>query len=110
MATISLLQQTKEIEAHIGVIIAEYGVDTLDFAERELFATIKRQIIDARLDVRDYEYADTRTEQLAYAAAGRKRLDQVRRYIVKASEQGLFSAVDVAQLSANLEIISKQLS
>lgn len=105
-----MLQQTKEVEAHIGVIIAAYGVDTLDFAERDLFATIKRQITDARLDVRDYEYADTRTEQLAHANIARKRLDQVRRQIVKASEQGLFSAVDVAQLSANLEIISNQLS
>lgn len=105
-----MLQQTKEVEAQVGVIIAAHGVDALDFAERELFATIKRQIIDARLDVRDYEYADTRTEQLTYAAAARKRLDLVRRHIVKASEQGLFSAVDVAQLSANLEIISKQLS
>jgi hypothetical protein len=60
--------------------------------------------------VRDYEYADTRAEQLTYAVAGKKRLDQVRRNIVKASEQGLFSAIDVAQLSANLETVSEQLS
>jgi hypothetical protein len=110
VAVISLLQETKEVEMHVAVIIAAYGIDTLDFAQRELFATIKRQIVDARLDVRDYEYADTRAEQLSFAIAGKQRLDQIRRNIVKASEQGLFSAIDVAQLSANLEIISEQLS
>ena len=89
MANISLTQHIREIELHIGAIITAYDIDSLEAAERDTFATIKRLLIDARLDVRDYEYADSRSEQLICATTGKRRLEQLRKNVLQASEKGL---------------------
>jgi hypothetical protein len=109
MAYISLMQRVKEIETQIGVILAAQDVDSLAHAERSLVVSLKNQAIDARLEVRDYEYADTRETQLKHAKAARKYLSVLEQRIVKASEYGIFGAVDVAQLTAEVESIAEDL-
>jgi hypothetical protein len=106
----SLFQQAKDVERQIGTILSVYNLDDLIQAERELITTLKHHIIDARLEVRDYEYAETRADQTAHAVAGRQYLKTVSQDILKSSEFGLFSAVDVAQLSGQLDTITDQLS
>ncbi len=64
---------------------------------------------DARLDVRDYEYAETRAEQQQHAKAAKKRLEQVRQAVLLASEYNVFSAIDVAHTTATIEQITKHL-
>jgi len=85
-------------------------IDLLTQAEREVVAAVKSRATDARLEVRDYEYAETRTEQLEHAAAAAKRLQTLQKDVLKLSEYGIFSAVDVAQLTAQVEHIIEQLS
>jgi predicted Holliday junction resolvase-like endonuclease len=110
VAHTSLGMQLKEIEAEVTIILSHAAIDELNYEVQKLAADIKRQLTDARLDVRDYEYADTRHEQLRYATEGKKRLQKVRQEVVKASENELFSAVDVAQITARIEAAIEQLS
>lgn len=70
---------------------------------------IKRQAIDARLEVRDYEYAETRAEQQKSALSANKYLQKLQTNMLKASESNLFSAADVALLSAQIEQIISEL-
>ena len=103
MAEQSLYQQARELETQVGSILATFDPDELPVRDRELTGALKHQLIDARLDVRDYEYAETRADQLRHAKDGRERLKAIQQNIVKASEYHLFSAIDVAHLSARIE-------
>jgi hypothetical protein len=109
MASISIFQQAKEVETQVGRILSAYDLDDLPREQRDLVITLKNNLIDARLDARDYEYAQTRADQLQAAADGKRCLEQVQHAIVKTSEFGLFSAVDVAQLSATVQHIMSRM-
>ena len=84
------------------------GVDLADTPkdERLVIETIKRIVPEAKLDLRDYELAETRTEQLLKRSDALERIQQLRQLILRASEHGLFGAADVAQITATLEQIT----
>jgi hypothetical protein len=110
VAGTSLFEQTKDLVSQISSLIAAYDIDSFGPTERELLTTLKRRLGDIRLDVRDYEYAETRLEQQALGREARKRLTALQKDILKASEYSLFSAIDVAQLTAKAEHINEQLT
>lgn len=105
MAHISPLKRARELETQLTHLAATMDVDALRPAERELLLRITHQATDARLDVRDYEYAETRAEQLRLAKEARSRLEALQEDIVEASKYSLFSAIDVAATSAGLQQI-----
>jgi hypothetical protein len=109
VAVQSLFQQARELETQVGNILSMYDISDLPNSEKQLVNTIKHQLIDGRLDTRQYEYAQTRNEQLQAAREGKRHYDQLRQNIVKASEYNLFGAVDVAQLSARIEQLTSHL-
>ena len=86
-------------------VLSAVDVYGLPPKEAKLIATLKREAADARLDTRDYELSETRQLQLKNARAAKKRLDHVRKHILAVSEYNIFSAIDVAQLSAQIEQI-----
>lgn len=110
MEDTSLTGQTTALNRTIGTILAQLDIDALSAPERSIAEYIKRHVADARLDVRDYEYAETRAEQLQCATVARQRLEDVQTAIVKASEYNMFSAIDVAQLSATIQRIIAHIS
>jgi len=110
VASTSIFQQAKELTTNVSNILAMQDIDSLNITEREVLATIKSRIIDTRLEVRDYEYAETHAEQQKHGAAATKRLRVLQTDILKLSEYGIFSVVDVAQLSAQAEQIIDQLA
>ncbi len=75
--------------------------------EQKAVARLSNDLTDARLDIRDYEMSDTRAEQLRHSKQAVARLEKVRKAILALSEYNVFTAVDVAQLSAQLEQISE---
>jgi len=81
------------------------GVDAmeLELTVQRMVAHLKGDMIDMKLDVRDYELAETRHEQLRHAQDARRRLDQIRKSILTASDYGIFSSIDVAQLTAQAD-------
>lgn len=68
-----------------------------------MVSSLKREMADARLDARDYELSETRAEQLENAAHAKKRIEDIRKAVLTASEKNLFSAIDVAHITAQLE-------
>lgn len=110
MADASPYQQVKTLETQIGTLLSQLDIDALPPKERQLVTLIKRQLNDARLDVRDYEYADTRVEQSTHGQEAKQRLETVQHTIVAASEYNIFSAVDVALFTAKAQHIAAQLT
>ena len=104
-----IFQQAKELEAQVGGILSTFDVEDLRHAQKELVILLKHQLVDAKLDARDYEYAETREAQLNVAKQARERLTSLKQNILKASEYNVFSAVDIAQISARIEQIISQM-
>jgi hypothetical protein len=101
----SLFKQAAALEQQIGGILSTFDVADLPHREKELIRALTQQLVDARLDARDYEYAETRNIQLRIAKEAKVRLELLQQTIIKASEYNIFGAVDVAELSARLQHI-----
>jgi CRISPR/Cas system-associated endonuclease Cas1 len=105
----SLLDEAKGLAGHVGTILSAFDISELPQRERDLVVQLKNQLIDVRLDVQAYEYAQTRAEQQAAARDAKERLQVVQETILAASQHNIFGAVDVAQLSAVTEHIISRL-
>jgi hypothetical protein len=105
----SVFERAKQLDLHVNGILSRIDVDALMPDERSFVALIKRQLTDGRLDVRDYEYAETRAEQLKYAKAARDSFTAIQKHILQASEHNMFSAIDVAHISAHIQQIIAEL-
>jgi hypothetical protein len=99
----------KSLETQVNAILSALDIYSLPADERRSIRLLKNSLVDARLDIREYELSETREEQLRCAKLAKKRLEHVRTYILLASEYNIFGAVDVAQLTANVERISERL-
>jgi hypothetical protein len=90
--------------------LAGQDVTALPRSVQKQVGDIKRFITDAKLDVRDYEFSETRVEQLVHIKQARQRFDQIKKLILAASEYNVFSSIDVAALSAHIEQIVDELA
>ena len=110
MPTVSTYTLVKRIDAEISRTLA--GAQAIGLVEgvasRDI-KLLKRDMADARLDVRDYELADTRDEQRKLAGEAKARLKTVEQGILAASQYNIFSAVEVAQLSAIIAQLQERL-
>ena len=105
----SPFRMVKGLENQIVAVLAALDIYAMPQVERRIVTELRRDIVDARLDVRDYELSETRDEQLMKAKVAAERLEQVRKHILAASEVNIFSAIDVAQLTAIIEHIGSYL-
>lgn len=106
----SPLNSAKGLQAQIESILMSVELDTLPVDYREIVRNIKRLAADARLEVRDYEYAETLAEQASNAKNARIYFERLQSNIIKASEANIFSAVDVAHTSALIQKIISDIS
>lgn len=97
----------QRVELLLKSVLRSMDMDSLDLNEKKVVANIRRLMVDARLDVRDYELSETRQEQLKKAAAGKRRLTKLQGNILAASM--VFGPADVAQISAQLGQIESHL-
>ena len=109
MVDSSPLGQIRALETQLRAVISRLDLATLPKEERVVVTALKNDLTDAKLDIRDYEYSDTRVEQVRHAKQANERLEKIRAGILTASEYNVFNAVDVAQFSAQLEQIIDQL-
>lgn len=86
------------------------GVDTttLEREERELVTVLKKALREIRLDVRDYEHAMTRDEQLKWGKIGRHNLTALNAALLKLG--GIIGAADTAELGALIETVRDSLA
>ncbi len=109
MANESALVLATRINHELNGMLASLDIDIIGRETSKIIVAIKRLAADARLDIRDYEMSDSRVEMLENAEVAIKRLQELRVQILKVSEHGIFSAIDIAQLSAQLDEIVDQL-
>jgi hypothetical protein len=105
----SLLARFTSVAGRIGSILNATDMYLLDRQQLKLTGTIKHLLQDARLDIRDWEMADTREEMQRHGRDALERLEQARASILLASEHNLFSAIDVAEITAQFEHFAAEL-
>jgi hypothetical protein len=105
----SLLTRFTTIAGQIGSILSRLDLDLMDRNELKLIGTIKRLLADTRLDIRDWEMSDSRAEMQKNAQEALKRLEQSREAILLASERNIFSAIDIAEFTAQFDHIAAEL-
>lgn len=93
----------QQAERQIKTQLRSVDIDLLEPTEKKAVLSLKRLAVDARIDIRDYELSETRTEQLKYATAAKKDLAKLRGAILAVGSA--FGPADVAQLTAELELI-----
>lgn len=98
----------KQLEADVLRLLSQLDITYMSTEEQHKVARLKNNLIDARLEIQDYELAETREDQLRNAAASKKYLQRVRT-IITGNTLHVFGAVDVAHLTAQLEQISDRL-
>lgn len=97
------------LETQLNGRLAAIDVYGLPEGERKVVTGLKQELVDARLDIRDYELSETRAQQLKNAKAAKNRIKDIQKAVLAASEYNVFGAADVAQLSAQLEHIQERL-
>jgi hypothetical protein len=97
----------QNVERLLKDLLRSIDTELLDVAEKKAVANVRRLMVDARLDIRDYELSETREEQLKCATAAKKRLAKLQMNILAAGP--VFGPADVAQLGALLEQIEGRL-
>lgn len=102
----SLLRQFTMAAGQVGSILSRLDIDMLDRAQIKLVGTIKRLLQDVRLDIRDWEVADSREEMQIHAKEALQRLEQAHETILLASEHNIFSAIDIADITARFDRIA----
>lgn len=78
-------------------------------SEQRLITRIKNQLIDCRLYIRDYESSETRVAQQNIGNKLQIVLNQLLKNILRVSEYNIFSAVDIAQISAQISLIMENI-
>ncbi len=99
----------RELERAITSTLSAIDVYALDAKEQKAINELKHGLVDARLDIQDYELSETRDMQLEAKKESSDRLDGLHKYIILLGEYNIISSVDVAMFSAQLEHIKSLL-
>lgn len=103
----SLSNSTRQLDRKIKTILRQLDEDSLDRREKQDLAALKLAINEVRLDIRDYEYAQTRDDQLKWAALGRHNLAVLNKLMIRLDS--VFSPVDVADFGATVDQLKTSL-
>lgn len=98
----------KRLESDVLRLLSQIDLLLLSTEEQQKIARLKNNLIDARLEIQDYELAETRENQLENAADAKRYLKKVRIFISD-NNMNVFGAVDVAHLTAYIEQIADRL-
>lgn len=96
---------TRELEGQVSLLLRKIDLYQLGEKERKAVINLRQALADARIYARDYELSEMRDEQIDNAKKAKKYLGQARQNILKASEYNVFSAIDVAHLTATIDQI-----
>lgn len=94
----------RELELQIKSVLRPLDMDELTESTRKAVRSLKQLVIDAKLDARDYEFSETREEQVKNAVAAKNRIKLIEAIILNA--QDVFTAIDTAHITAQLEQIN----
>lgn len=103
----SLVSQIQQIDRQLKDFLRLNIAEDMSKDEKRLIKELKQLINEVRLDVRDYDYAQTRAEQVAHGKNARKRIQKLAETFLSLSS--IFGPADIAQLTAQLEQVSEGL-
>lgn len=98
----------KQLEGDILRLLSSVDVTELPTKEQHAIAQLKNSLIDARLEIQDYELAETRENQLRNAKDAKKYLQNIEK-LMMTNPASAFGAVDVAYLTAYIGRITDNL-
>ena len=104
----SLTGFAAQLERRIQVVLRTQDADSLGVAERENIAQLKKALHEIKLDVRDYEYAETREEQLRWAKIGCHNLAAANALMLRLDT--VFGSADVAEFGGVIDELQAKLS
>ncbi len=97
----------KQVETHIRTLLRDVDIHELAVDKKKAVTRLRRLSMEVRLDIRDYELSETRTEQLVKLQVARRQITQVQASLLSIGD--MLSPADVAHLSAQLEYINGRL-
>jgi flagellar biosynthesis/type III secretory pathway protein FliH len=103
----NLTQIAQDIERHVKQKLRATDVEALPREVRHDVRQLKLACNEVRLDVRDYEYAETRADQEKWAKLGRHNLKALNVLLLRLDT--VFGPADVAELGARLEELKSSL-
>ncbi len=98
----------KQLESDVLRLLSTIEITDLDIVQQRTLTQLKNSLVDARLDVQDYELAETRELQIGNRDDARRRLEYVQKTIAD-NTFNAFGSVDVAHLIAQIGQISDHL-
>lgn len=107
MSYISPQRLLKDVEDIIMAEIRLVDIYQVPLSEQRVITRIKNELVDSRLYIRDYESSENRQGQVDIASKLHLILNQLLKNILRISEYNILSAVDVAQVSAQLGQITE---
>lgn len=100
----SLLATAQHIERQIIGLLRVIDSDQLSQEHKRNIGQIKRACNEIKLDVRDYEFAETLAVQRKWAKLARHNIKALEMRIIELDV--VFAPSDVAALSAQLDMLS----
>jgi hypothetical protein len=95
--------KVKRLEQDVRQILRKSNETKLERKYRSILTELRQNLADIRIYTNGYELSEERPEQIENAKAARQWLGEARKNILKASERDIFSAIDVAYLSAQID-------
>ena len=96
----------RQLDRRVKACLRELTLDTLTRDEKASVVACKKALGVLRLDIRDYEYAETRAEQLKWAKIAQNNLRALEHYILALGAH--FGAADVAEMSAHIDLLKSK--
>lgn len=98
----------KQLQGDVLRLLSAIDITTLDTKEQQVVEDLRNNLIDMRLEIQNYELAETREHQLKNAKAAKKQLQTIEKLIMS-NPVGVFGPVDVAHLTAYIGQITDRL-
>ncbi|HET9850329.1 MAG TPA: hypothetical protein VFP35_01755 [Candidatus Saccharimonadales bacterium] len=99
----------KRLEAEVRRVLRPVDIRQLASRQRIVLEELEQNLADSKTYSQGWELSETRPEQTENARQARKWLASAQKNILAASQFNIFSAIDVAHLSAQIEQLKKQL-
>lgn len=103
----SLTAIAQQLDRRIKGIVRTFDVELLSREQRELLQKLKQACNEVKLDVRDYEYAQTRDEQLKWVKITRHNLRAQESIVLMLGD--IFGPADIAELSAQIQLLQSKI-
>ncbi|MCA9327713.1 hypothetical protein KDA14_04250 [Candidatus Saccharibacteria bacterium] len=103
----SLTSVAQHIDRRVKGLLREHDEESLPKSQRADIRRLRLACNEIKLDVRDYEYAETRTEQLKWRKIATHNIGVAEHALLALGD--IFSPADVAELGAQLGSLAEKL-